>query len=125
MDAIAWAAAGTGFTFFMTALGAATVFLFRSQITLSVQRLFLGFAAGVMIAASVWSLLIPSIEQTEDVYRQATLGEHQKILAAILRRDAIGARFCMAAHLNTSRDFFARKAEAEEKKKQSSPASNS
>lgn len=66
MDAIAWAAAGTGFTFFMTALGAATVFLFRSQITLSVQRLFLGFAAGVMIAASVWSLLIPSIEQTEE-----------------------------------------------------------
>ena len=61
-----------------------------------------------------------SIEQTEDVYRQATFEEHQKILAAILRRDAIGARFCMAAHLNTSRDFFARKAEAEEKKKNAS-----
>lgn len=66
MDAIAWAAAGTGFTFLMTALGAAAVFLFRKEITLSVQRIFLGFAAGVMIAASVWSLLIPAIQQAEE-----------------------------------------------------------
>ena len=61
-----------------------------------------------------------SIEQTEDLYRQATFEEHRRILAAILRRDAIGARFCMAAHLNTSRDFFARKVEKEETNKDSS-----
>lgn len=58
-DALLWAAAGTGFTFLMTSLGASVVFLFRKRINENIQRIFLGFAAGVMIAASVWSLLIP------------------------------------------------------------------
>lgn len=61
-----WALAGTMFTFLMTTLGAATVFFFRREITPAIQRLFLGFAAGVMIAASVWSLLIPAIEEAEE-----------------------------------------------------------
>ena len=65
MESVLWAAGGTGFTFLMTALGASMVFLFRKSMKLSVQRIFLGFAAGVMIAASVWSLLIPAIEETE------------------------------------------------------------
>lgn len=65
-DPITWAAAGTGFTFLMTALGAATVFFFRKTISTAVQRIFLGFAAGVMIAASVWSLLIPAMDQAAD-----------------------------------------------------------
>lgn len=65
MQAVLWAAAGTGFTFGMTALGAAMVFLFRGSVKISIQRVFLGFAAGVMIAASVWSLLIPAIEEAE------------------------------------------------------------
>lgn len=64
-DALLWAAAGTGFTFLMTSLGASVVFLFRKRINENIQRLFLGFAAGVMIAASVWSLLIPAIEEAE------------------------------------------------------------
>lgn len=64
-DALLWAAAGTGFTFLMTTLGAAVVFLFRRKINPNIQRIFLGFAAGVMIAASVWSLLIPAIEEAE------------------------------------------------------------
>ncbi|MFR4562880.1 MAG: ZIP family metal transporter, partial [Flavonifractor plautii] len=55
MQSILWAATGTGFTFLMTTLGAAMVFLFRKQLNASIQRIFLGFAAGVMIAASVWS----------------------------------------------------------------------
>ncbi|MBQ8934846.1 MAG: ZIP family metal transporter [Oscillospiraceae bacterium] len=57
-----WAGAGTGFTFLMTALGAAMVFFVRNAMADRLQRCFLGFAAGVMIAASVWSLLLPSIE---------------------------------------------------------------
>lgn len=64
MQSILWAATGTGFTFLMTTLGAAMVFLFRKQLNASIQRIFLGFAAGVMIAASVWSLLIPAMEMT-------------------------------------------------------------
>ncbi|MEG1562069.1 MAG: ZIP family metal transporter, partial [Raoultibacter sp.] len=64
-QALLWAAAGTGFTFLMTTLGAASVFFFRKKDSRFAQRLFLGFAAGVMIAASVWSLLIPAIDQAE------------------------------------------------------------
>lgn len=63
----AWLALiGTGFTFLCTAIGAAMVFLFRKGVKANLQRIFLGFAAGVMIAASVWSLLIPSIEMAAE-----------------------------------------------------------
>lgn len=65
MRAILWAMTGTGFTFLMTTLGAALVFFFRRKVSETVNRIFLGFAAGVMIAASVWSLLIPAIEEAE------------------------------------------------------------
>ena len=66
-QAIGWAAMGTGFTFFMTALGASVVFIFKKDMGKNIQRAFLGFAAGVMMAASVWSLLIPAIEETESM----------------------------------------------------------
>lgn len=52
---------GTGFTWFMTALGATTVF-FRRNPSQKLLDAMLGFAAGVMIAASYWSLLAPAIE---------------------------------------------------------------
>ena len=65
MQPVLWAAAGTGFTCLMTVLGASMVFFFRKRVTEGAQRIFLGFAAGVMVAASVWSLLIPAIEQSE------------------------------------------------------------
>lgn len=58
---------GTGFTFLMTTLGSGMVFLFKAEVKDSFQRVFLGFAAGVMIAASVWSLLIPAIEQADQM----------------------------------------------------------
>lgn len=66
-QAIDWAAMGTGFTFLMTMLGAAVVFIFKKNMGMNVQRAFLGFAAGVMMAASVWSLLIPAIDETKSI----------------------------------------------------------
>ena len=51
--------------FIGTLLGAATVFLIKNEMSSHIQKLLLGFASGVMIAASVWSLLIPSIEMSE------------------------------------------------------------
>lgn len=66
MSPIYLAFLGTMFTFLATALGAATVFLFKKDIPHGMQRAFLGFAAGVMIAASVWSLLIPAMEMAEN-----------------------------------------------------------
>lgn len=71
---------------------------------------------------SVLSNIIPvisfsvgiSVHETRDEYRNITLEEHRRIVAAILRRDSMGARFCMAAHLNTSRDSFARRVREQE-----------
>jgi len=62
---LALALIGTGFTFFCTTLGAAIVFFFKGEINVNFQKIFLGFAAGVMIAASVFSLLLPAIEMAE------------------------------------------------------------
>lgn len=53
----------TGFTFAMTAAGAAMVFLFGKQLRPGLLKCFMGFAGGVMMAASVWSLLLPAIEE--------------------------------------------------------------
>lgn len=58
------ALAGTLFTWGMTALGAATVFFGRT-LSRRLADMLLGFAAGVMIAASYWSLLAPAIEMSE------------------------------------------------------------
>ena len=52
-----------------TTLGAACVFFMKNAIGDKVQRLLMGFASGVMVAASVWSLLIPSIEQSASMGR--------------------------------------------------------
>ena len=51
--------------FLGTALGSACVFFMKKSLGVSVQRALTGFAAGVMVAASIWSLLIPAIEQSE------------------------------------------------------------
>lgn len=68
MTGLLWAAGGTGFTFLMTVLGAAVVFFMKKETeNENTQKIFLGFAAGVMIAASVWSLLIPAIEKAESL----------------------------------------------------------
>ena len=64
---LAWL--GTSFTFLMTALGAATVFFFARAVCERAQGALLGFAAGVMTAASVWSLILPAIEQTAAEWR--------------------------------------------------------
>lgn len=52
--------------FFGTMLGSAMVFFMKNKMNLKVQKLLLGFASGVMIAASIWSLLIPSIDMAEE-----------------------------------------------------------
>ncbi len=53
--------------FLGTALGSAMVFFLRGEMPSWVQKLLLGFASGVMIAASVWSLLIPSIDMAAEM----------------------------------------------------------
>ena len=53
--------------FIGTTLGAACVLFMKKTLRKQVQRALAGFAAGVMVAASIWSLLIPAIEQSENM----------------------------------------------------------
>lgn len=55
-----------GIPFCGTVLGAAMVFLMKREMNTKLEKLLLGFASGVMIAASIWSLLIPAIEMSEE-----------------------------------------------------------
>lgn len=57
--------------FLGTALGSACVLFMRDRLNERLQRILTGFAAGVMVAASVWSLLLPAIEQSEVMGRLA------------------------------------------------------
>ncbi len=66
LNPVVQALIGTLFTWLLTALGAAMVFFFK-EIKQNVLNGMLGFAAGVMIAASFWSLLAPAIEMTPEV----------------------------------------------------------
>ena len=70
--------------FLGTVLGAAMVFFMRNKMNLKMQKMLSGFAAGVMMAASVWSLLIPSMdmakEQSEPSWLPAVVG----LLAGII-----------------------------------------
>lgn len=52
--------------FLGTTLGSAMVFLMRKEMNKKLEKLLLGFASGVMIAASIWSLIIPALEMTEE-----------------------------------------------------------
>lgn len=53
--------------FLGTILGSSAVFLCKNKVNFGFQKVFLGFAAGVMIAASIWSLIIPSIEMSKNL----------------------------------------------------------
>ena len=54
-----------------TTAGAAMVFLMRGRLNHAVDRALTGFAAGVMVAASVWSLIVPAIEESSAMGRLA------------------------------------------------------
>ena len=71
MKMVFWAGVGTLFPFLMTALGAALVFLIKKQ---SEDGPCMGFAAGVMSAAAVFSMLLPAIEQNEGNWLTVTAG---------------------------------------------------
>ena len=53
--------------FLGTSLGAACVYVMKKEMNLLVNKMLLGFASGVMIAASVWSLIIPAIDMSSDM----------------------------------------------------------
>ena len=66
-----------------TALGAACVFFMKKELSPSVQKMFLGFASGVMVAASVWSLLIPAMDMSAHMGKFAFVPAAAGFLAGI------------------------------------------
>lgn len=67
-----------------TMIGAATVFFARHSVSSRIQSSLLGFAAGVMVAASVWSLIIPAIELSADMERMSWLPAAVGIILGML-----------------------------------------
>ena len=64
---------GLAIPFLGTTLGAACVFLLRGELDHRIQKAFTGFAAGIMVAASIWSLLIPAMEESSALGSYAVL----------------------------------------------------
>ena len=67
-----------------TAVGSGLVFFLKGQMPRSVQRALTGFAAGVMVAASVWSLIIPAMDQSEHLGKLAFLPAFVGVWAGVL-----------------------------------------
>ena len=66
MTAVIW---GLMIPFIGTAAGAACVFFLKKDLRTGVQRALTGFASGVMVAASIWSLLQPAMDQASSLGR--------------------------------------------------------
>lgn len=64
---------GVMIPFIGTSLGAACVFFMREKLSKNIERALMGFAAGVMVAASIWSLILPALEQCEGLGRMSFL----------------------------------------------------
>ncbi len=84
MDRILQTIIGLMIPFAGTMAGSACVFFMRGQMKDSVQKSLLGFASGVMVAASVWSLLIPALEASSEMGKMAFLPAAAGIAAGML-----------------------------------------
>lgn len=70
--------------FIGTAAGSACVFFLKNELKIGTQRILTGFAAGVMVAASIWSLIVPAIEQSSAMEKLAFLPAFIGFWAGIL-----------------------------------------
>ena len=86
--------------FFGTAVGSGMVFFLKGQMRQGVQRALTGFAGGVMVAASVWSLIIPAMEQSEHLGKLSFLPAFVGVWAGILFLLALD-RLIPHMHLNS------------------------
>ena len=87
--------------FIGTSLGAAAVFLMKNKVSPRIEKTLLGFASGVMIAASIWSLLIPSMEMAEEQGKIAWLPALIGFFAGVLFLLAIDS---IVPHLHLNAD---------------------
>lgn len=88
--------------FLGTVIGAAFVFFLKGQMPRPVQRALMGFAAGVMVAASIWSLIIPAMDQSASLGRLAFLPALIGVWCGVLFLLALD-RLIPHLHLNSTR----------------------
>ena len=86
--------------FLGTTLGAACVYFLKGEMNRTLQRILMGFAAGVMVAASVWSLIIPAMDQSAHMGRLAFLPAFVGVWAGFLFLLALD-QFIPHLHLNS------------------------
>lgn len=88
--------------FLGTSLGSACVFLMKNKMGRQVERALTGFASGVMVAASVWSLLVPAMEQSDGMGRLAFLPAFAGFWAGIIFLLLLDS-FIPHLHMNTDK----------------------
>lgn len=88
--------------FLGTSLGSACVFLMKNKMGRQVERALTGFASGVMVAASVWSLLVPAMEQSDGMGRLAFLPAFMGFWAGIIFLLLLDS-FIPHLHMNTDK----------------------
>lgn len=87
MEKLFYSILGILIPFIGTSLGSSFVFFLKKEMNKKFQKILVGFAAGVMIAASVWSLILPAVEMSENyslVWLPAALGFALGVLFLIL-----------------------------------------
>ena len=81
-----------------TVLGASMVYFLKNQISDTANRMLIGFAAGVMVAASVWSLIIPSIDASINYGKFAFLPAAIGFMLGIFFSISIGSFYSAHAY---------------------------
>ena len=80
-----------------TSLGACSAFFIKNKINQKINRIILGFSGGIMLAASIWSLILPSIEQSEPLKKMSFFPAALGIcigIAYLILTDKLTADFC-------------------------------
>ncbi|MCM1053597.1 MAG: ZIP family metal transporter [Ruminococcus sp.] len=70
--------------FLGTSLGSGFVFFLKNNLNEKIEKIIIGFASGVMIAASIWSLIIPSIDMVRDTYKLIWLPALVGLISGVL-----------------------------------------
>ena len=67
MNYIFYIIIGFSIIFIATSLGSAIIFFVKNSVSEKMNTIFLGFAGGIMVAASIWSLILPAIDQSSNL----------------------------------------------------------
>lgn len=84
MENLLYSIAGLFIPFIGTSLGSSLVFFLKQNMNEKFQKIIVGFASGVMIAASIWSLILPAVEMAEKQYRIAWIPAAVGVISGVI-----------------------------------------